>query len=162
MAPTDDAGSAIERADRADTAALQRTLLAAFEGASVEDFGVEGVLPPGVEDGSMVETAFDDQTIYAIRDEGAVVGGIIVEERPDDEMFLQTLWVDPDHQRKRLGSRAMAFLEARYPEATAWSLETPKRSERNRRFYEEHGYRVVDEQGEEPQVVLLTYRKEMA
>lgn len=127
----------------------------------MQDFGVEGVLPPGVEDGSMVDTAFDEQTIHVVRDKEGIIGGIIVESRPSNEMFLQTLWVDPEHQRKQVGSRAMAFLEEQYPDVTAWSLETPKRSERNRRFYEQHGYRIVDEQGDEGEVVLLTYRKEM-
>ncbi|NIS31200.1 MAG: hypothetical protein GWO04_15215, partial [Actinobacteria bacterium] len=47
----------------------------------MEDFGVEGVLPPGIEDGSMIEEAYDGQTMYAIRDGDAVVGGIIVEPR---------------------------------------------------------------------------------
>lgn len=152
-----------EPADRDDAPALKRTLAAAFGVASVEDFGVEGVLPPGVADGSMVETAFEEQTMYAVRGGGDVVGGVIVEPRPAGEMYLQTLWVDPDRQRAGIGSRALAFLEAEYPDTTAWSLETPKRSERNRRFYEQHGYRVVEEQGVDGEaVVLLTYRKETA
>lgn len=150
-----------EAANRADAPALKRTLFAAFDQASVQDFGVEGVLPPGVEDGSMVETAFDEQTMYAIRSEESIIGGIIVEPRPSNEMFLQTLWVAPDHQRTQVGSRAMTFLEEQYPEVTAWSLETPKRSEQNRRFYEQHGYRIVDEEGDPDEVVLLTYRKKM-
>lgn len=152
---------AIEPARGADDAALKRTLLAAFEQASVEDFDVEGVVPPGVEDGSMVDAAYAEQTLYAIRTEGTVVGGIIVEARPDDEWFLQTLWVDPDHQRHGVGSRAMAFLEDQHPDATAWTLQTPKRSDRNRAFYEGHGFEVVEEHGVEgEEVVLLTYRKE--
>lgn len=150
-----------EAANRTDAPALKRTLFAAFDQASVQDFGVEGVLPPGVEDGSMVETAFDEQTMFAIRSEEGIIGGIIVEPRPSNEMFLQTLWVAPDHQRTQVGSRAMTFLEEQYPEVTAWSLETPKRSERNRRFYEQHGYRIVDEEGDPDEVVLLTYRKKM-
>lgn len=152
----------IEHAGPEDTVELNRTLYEAFSEASVEDFGVEGVIPPGIDDGSMVETAFEDQTIYAIRDDDAVIGGIIVEERPADEMFLQTLWVDPEHQRRRVGSEAMAFLEDAHPDVVAWSLETPKVSDRNRRFYEKHGYRVVAETGVEgEEVVLLTYRKDM-
>lgn len=150
-----------DAANEGDAPSLKRTLFAAFNQASVEDFGVEGVLPPGVEDGSMVETAFEEQTIYAARSEEGIVGGIIVETRPSNEMFLQTLWVDPDYQRQQIGSLAMEFLEEQYPAATAWSLETPKRSERNRRFYERHGYRIVDEQGDDGSVVLLTYRKEL-
>ncbi len=149
-------------ADPDDAEALQRTLVAAFEGASVEDFGVEGVLPPGIEDGSMIEEAYDGQTMYAIRDGDAVVGGIIVEPREDGEMYLQTLWVDPDRQRGGVGSEALAFLEAEHPDATAWTLETPKLSERNRAFYERHGYEVAKEVGVEgTEVVLLNYRKEM-
>lgn len=151
----------IEPAVEAEADALKRTLVNAFGQASVEDFGVEGVLPPGVEDGTMVDTAFEDQTIYSIRVESAIVGGVIVEERPANEMFLQTLWVDPDHQREGVGSRAMAFLEQAYPDATAWSLQTPKVAERNRAFYEGHGFEVVEEQGiEGEEVVLLTYRKD--
>lgn len=154
---------AIEPARPADDEALKRTLVAAFGRASVEDFGVEGVLPPGVEDGSMIDTAYDEQTMYAIRDEDAIVGGIIVEERPADELYLQTLWVDPAVQRSGVGSEAMAFLEDAHPHAAAWTLETPKLSERNRQFYEGHGFEVVAEEGVEGEdVVLLTYRKELA
>lgn len=152
----------IEPSDPEDTAELNRTLYDAFREASMEDFGVEGVIPPGVDDGSMVESAFEEQTIYTIRDENAVIGGIIVEDRSSDEMFLQTLWVESEHQRMGVGSEAMTFLEETYPDVAAWSLETPKASTRNRRFYEKHGYRVVAEDGTEgEQVVLLTYRKEM-
>ena len=153
---------AFEPADPDDADALQRTLVAAFEGASLEDFGQPGVLPPGVADGSMVEAAFEDQTCYAIRDGDDVVGGIIVEPREAGEMYLQTLWVNPDRQRGGVGSAALAFLEAEHPDATAWTLETPKRSERNRAFYERHGYEVVKEEGVEgAAVVLLHYRKEL-
>lgn len=152
----------IETAAPEDTAGLNRTLLAAFNAASIDDFGVEGVIPPGVDDGSMVATAFEEQTIYSIRHEDRIIGGIIVEEREPNEMFLQTLWVDPEHQRMQVGSEAMAFLEEAYPDVAAWTLETPKASDRNRHFYEKHGYRIVGEEGTEGEdVVLLTYRKEM-
>ena len=152
-----------EPAEPDDAPGLKRTLAAAFEGASVEDFGVEGVLPPGGADGSMVDEAFEGQTMYAARDGGAVVGGIIVEPREGGEMYLQTLWVDPGRQRGGVGSRALGFLEDEHSDATAWTLETPKRSERNRRFYEQHGYEVgAEEAVEGADVVLLTYRKEPA
>lgn len=161
MGPSADGGPTVEPAEPDDAARLKRTLHAAFAAASVEDFGIEGVLPPGVDDGTMIETALAEQTVYAIRDGGGVVGGIIVEPRADGEWFLQTLWIDPDHQRSGLGSEAMAFLESAHPEASSWTLETPAASGRNRAFYEGHGFEVVDRQGDEGEVVLLTYRKEL-
>lgn len=81
-----------------------------------------------------------DFLIYA--DEIAV-GNMIVKLRGAGECHLTSLGVIPGYQRRGIGSRALAFLERRFPESIKFTLDTPADQEGNRLFYRKAGYREV-------------------
>lgn len=151
-----------ETAVKSDTEDLKKTLLLAFREASKYDFGVDNVLPPGVKDGSQIENAFQKQTIYSIKDSRELIGGIIIELGESKEYYLQTLWIIPKYQSKKIGHKAVEFIETNHPYAESWILETPKQSKRNIYFYEKHGYKKFDEKSfNDGKIVLVFYRKKM-
>ncbi|MCH8906706.1 MAG: GNAT family N-acetyltransferase [Candidatus Heimdallarchaeota archaeon] len=151
-----------ETAVKSDKENLKKTLLLSFMEASKQDFGVDTVLPPGVKDGSQIENAFQKQTMYSIKDGRELIGGIIIELRESKEYYLQTLWIIPKYQSKKIGHKALEFIETNHPYAESWILETPKQSKRNIYFYEKNGYKKFDEKSfNDGKIVLVFYRKKM-
>lgn len=140
---------------------LKHTVFTSFVDASMRDYGHDRMLPPGVNDGSVIDKAFDDekQTMYTISEDNDVVGGIIVEIRETNENYLQTLWIKPGYQNQGIGNKAMQFIEDKFPNSKSWVLETPKKAVININFYEKWGYRTFEEKtfGD---VTLVFMRKE--
>ncbi len=56
---------------------------------------------------------------------------------------LDRVFVDPDHQRKGVGSVAMGLVTERYPEVALWTLGAPEESTRTKQFFEKLGFRQV-------------------
>jgi GNAT superfamily N-acetyltransferase len=118
-----------------------------------------GECPPYDETPADLVDLIANAIVYKIAVDGACVGNIIVRSRDDGSYYLRTVSVIPAFQNLGIGSRAMAFLEAEFPDATAWHLITPAGSIRNRRFYEKHGYHQVNEIYRSPRLTLIEYEK---
>ncbi len=97
--------------------------------------------------------------VYRIEADGRTVGDIIARRRDAGVYYLRTLAVVPEMQGKGIGSAAIAFLEAEFPDATLWQLETPEGTPRNCRFYEMLGYRSVGRIERSPVLTLVEYEK---
>ena len=54
--------------------------------------------------------------------------------------------INGEYQNKGLGSALMALLEANYPLARSFSLDTPHLNIRNHHFYEKLGYKVAGDE----------------
>lgn len=72
-----------------------------------------------------------------------VVGGLIALRLDWDHFHVAQIWVDPAHQRRGIGSRALALLEGRFPQATRWTAQIPVWAVGRQRFFQRCGYRVV-------------------
>lgn len=152
----------IKKSTTDDIQKLKETLLESFVQASIDDYGNETTLPPGVSDGSQIDNGLEEKTTFTLLWDQTIVGGIIVELKETKEHYLQTLWVSTAYQNKGIGKNAVTFLEENYPDAKSWILETPSEAKRNRRFYEKLGYQIIGEQTfENSPFVLINYKKEI-
>ena len=97
--------------------------------------------------------------VYKILLDGRMVGDIIVRRREAGCYYLRTLSVIPELQGQGIGSAAVAFLEAEFPDATRWQLTTPEGTARNRHFYEKLGYREVGRVPRSKVLTLIEYDK---
>ena len=76
---------------------------------------------------------------------GTLIGGAQVADLGGGSYRLNRIYIDPEYQNKGLGSALMALLEANYPLARRFSLDTPHLNIRNHHFYEKLGYVKVGE-----------------
>ncbi len=75
-----------------------------------------------------------------------IIGGAIVFPlKGHGEYCLGRIYIDPRYHRKGLGKRAMQLVEAAFPEARRWVLDTPAWNTRTRQFYAEVGYKLIRE-----------------
>ena len=77
--------------------------------------------------------------LYKLVDNGLIVGGAIL--FPDgDTLNIGRIFVSPEHFRKGYGIHMMREIEAMYPEAKAFTLDTPAWNTRTNAFYTKLGY----------------------
>ena len=94
--------------------------------------------------------------------DGKVIGLIIVHEKGSGVYHLGGIVLLPEVQNKGIGFEILRKMEASYPDAKLWTLETPYLSFRNHHFYEKCGYKKVGEtKPEENGFVLFLYEKQM-
>jgi len=100
---------------------------------------------------------------YAIYADGALCGGVTAYARGGGVYYLARLYVAPALQGRGVASRAIALLEARFPDARKWTLDFPADQPANRRCYEKAGYRDtgITEQRSD-RLTLATYQKEIS
>jgi len=71
-----------------------------------------------------------------------VVGGVMAKVGGRHGV-LDRIFIDPDHQRRGIGSAAMGLAMERYPEVTFWTLGVPEGDTRTKQFFEKLGFRQV-------------------
>lgn len=148
-----------ERATPEDAEALVKVEVAAFH-SDTPIYGVPLGGPPGYESVDMMLEKIAEAEAFKIVADGQIVGGIVLYIH-DEDYHLDLLFIDPAYHNLGIGTRAMQFLEATYPAATRWTLDTPQYAVRNQHFYEKFGYRKVSEQTFEDGFVLLAYEKKV-
>ncbi|MBN2334385.1 GNAT family N-acetyltransferase [Candidatus Bathyarchaeota archaeon] len=80
---------------------------------------------------------------YRIMLDDFTAGGVMVAFRGEGQRELVRMFVDPEHFRQGVGSRALELAMERYPDAKRWTLETPEWNTRTKAFYEKHGFTQV-------------------
>jgi GNAT superfamily N-acetyltransferase len=144
----------------ADIPELTGVMTRAFDDDAQKHRGVERGGPPGYDNGDFFREwlfGYDESDGYKIVAEGQAIGGFIVWDLEGGDNVLGTIFVDPAYQDRGVGTRAWQFIEATYPGAKSWRLETPVWATKNHFFYEKKcGFRKVDEDAES-----FHYRKEM-
>lgn len=126
-------------------AADLRSLVQLHADAFADDVVRYGKGPLGYNDMTWHRAMLNEHCYLKIMVGQAVVGGIIVVDKGQGHLFLDTLFVHPDYQNMGVGQRAMAKLEQLFPDATRWTVLTPHRNYRNHAFYEKLGYRKIGE-----------------
>ena len=85
--------------------------------------------------------------LYKLTDSGLIVGGAIL--FPDgDALNISRIFVAPEHFRKGYGIFMMRKIEAMFPEAKAFTLDTPAWNARTNAFYTKLGYTEVKRTGD--------------
>lgn len=148
----------IRRATLDDADALLEACILAFHYDSVlyPEIPISG--PPGYDSLDQMQRNITHNDTYTIAVDGQIVGGMVVFVEEPSHCHLDLIFVAPDYHNRGLGTHAMQFLEATYPAATRWTLDTPIWAIRNRHFYEKIGYVAVGEQVLED-ITLIAYEK---
>jgi GNAT superfamily N-acetyltransferase len=100
-------------------------------------------IPPAVHTDAEVQRWFSDVVLpthevwVAQVDDGSVIGLIVL-----DESWVDQLYVDPPWFGRGVGSRLLTFAKRQRPKGLElWTFESNHSA---RRFYERHGFTVVD------------------
>jgi GNAT superfamily N-acetyltransferase len=124
---------------------LTRAMTRAFDDDTSKNLGIERGGPDGYDDGRFFRKwvfSYRESRGHKITLGDAIVGGFVVwiyRHRPN---VLGTIFVDPSYQDQGIGGRAWDFIEATYPTARGWQLETPSYAVKNLHFYEQRcGFR---------------------
>jgi GNAT superfamily N-acetyltransferase len=150
----------IEKATPADAAALTAMQVRAFDEDVRRYPGAPPGGPPGYDDLSWQLDRISRGHTYKILDGDELVGGAIVSWTGPASCELARIWIEPDRQGRGIGARSMALLEAAFPDATVWTLDTPAWATRNHAFYARRGYRKVRE-APAGRMVLFYYEKRL-
>jgi GNAT superfamily N-acetyltransferase len=147
----------IERALPEDAEALVGVQVAAFHSDATNYPGVQEGGPPGYDSvgRALAKMARDDY--FTIRCDGAIAGGIVVQDHGGAHRHLDLIYLDPSLHGQGIGSQAMRFIEAHY-DATRWTLDTPSYALRNQHFYAKFGFVKIGEE-ERHGLTLFLYEK---
>lgn len=77
---------------------------------------------------------------YSILKDGSIVGGFIVGDRGPGYQVCERIWIDPNHMREGIGTKAFELVWKQYPTADLWALGTPEWNTRTKPFYESLGF----------------------
>ena len=109
---------------------------------------------------------------YTILDDENIVGGVLyrsqgrtpfVDNLNAGEYYLVRIYIDPDHQCRGIGKKAILLCEKELCDATKFYVDFPRELEKNRRCYEGAGFHSSGEELEvEPGLVLAAYEKTVA
>lgn len=146
-----------ERAGVADAEEWVPVQVAAFRSDALRYPNVETSGPPGHDSLSHVREYLAADACYAIRENGQLIGGIVLIDHGDGHVHLDTLFIAPAEQSRGIGGRAIAFFEQQHP-ARRYTLETPSYALRNHHVYEKYGYVAVGAR-DAPGVTLIQYEK---
>ena len=136
----------------ADVPELAAVMTRAFDDDAQKHLRQERGGPPGYDDGGFFREwlfGYEQSVGYKAVAGGKIVGATIVWILPRGENILGTIFVDPPHQDRGIGTRIWQFVEETYPDARSWKLYTPPWATKNHYFYEEKcGFRNVGEEEE--------------
>lgn len=143
-----------------DIPELTAVMTRAFDDDAQRNLGVERGGPPGYDDGEFFRQwlfGYKESEGYKILAGGRIVGALIVWNLPGGDNILGAMFVDPPYQNRGVGTCGWQFVEASYPEACSWRLETPVWAAGNHYFYEvKCGFHRVDAHDE-----FIVFVKEM-
>lgn len=117
---------------------------------------------PAAEPLERVEARMEqDATDYYFIQAGDRSAGMIrVQRLPENVCRVSPICILPAFQGKGYAQAAMRALEALYPQARAWRLETIKEEEKLRHLYEKLGYRRIGhEEVLQPGMTIVSYEK---
>jgi GNAT superfamily N-acetyltransferase len=89
---------------------------------------------------------------------GDMVGGILVNVSGCHGV-VERLFVDPDHQRSGIGSKAMELIMKRYPDVSHWTLGAPEWNIRTECFFEKLGFKQVGWEHSDPKIRAKWFEK---
>ncbi|MEC0094304.1 GNAT family N-acetyltransferase [Paenibacillus macquariensis] len=105
----------------------------------ISDYNIQ---PPGYSSVEMTKYMIEELVYYKIIYNKDIVGGIIVTITGKSFGRIDRIFVDPDYQGRKIGSRVIELIEKEFPTVRTWDLETSSRQVNNHHFYEKMGYRT--------------------
>ena len=135
---TDDIQLTFEEITKEDIPILTNIMKRAFDDDAQKHLGIEEGGPPGYDNGDFFREwlfGYDESIGQKIIVDGQVIGGFIVWDLEHKHNILGTIFIDPDCQDKGIGTQAWDYIEASYPDAKSWTLDTPTWAIKNHHFY---------------------------
>jgi ribosomal protein S18 acetylase RimI-like enzyme len=138
-------GVRLDRAVSSDTDILTESQLHTFDDDARRFPDERFAGPTGYRSPAWNRTMIANACYYKVELNGAVVGGLVVLRQDWSHFHIPRIWVDSAHQSRGLGSRALALAEARFPQATLWTVDVPSWAHRRRHFFKANGYQAAYE-----------------
>lgn len=105
--------------------------------------------------------AQDTTDYYFIQAGGRNVGGVRVQRLPENVCRVSPIFILPAFQGRGYAQAAMGALEALYPQAKEWRLDTIKEEAKLCHLYEKLGYRWTgQEEILQPGMTIVYYEKQ--
>ena len=121
----------------------------AFKYGAMEEFGERD--NHFEEDGEIIsrktiENSIDNGVAYCIREDGKIVGGLVVKiDEESQHNHLELLFISPKAHSKGIGYAAWQEVERLYPDTKVWETCTPYFETRNIHFYvNKCGFHIVE------------------
>lgn len=100
--------------------------------------------PPGYDSPAWQRAIMKQATAYLmILVNNEIAGGAIVFAQGHGSFYLGRVFLDPAYHRQGLGLQAMELIQAYFPEARKWKLETPTWNTRTANFYQKLGFQLI-------------------
>ena len=80
--------------------------------------------------------------LFKLTDNGLIVGGAVLFPEKDG-LNIGRIFVSPEHHRQGYGTYMMREIEAMFPDAKAFTLDTPVWNVRTNAFYTKLGYTEI-------------------
>ncbi len=147
----------LRRASAADAAVLYALQRLAFA-EDIARYGDDPSCPANESRARLThKTRYNDY--YVLLADGEIVGGGHMTDKKDGEVRVSRIYVHPDWQGQGVGGWFLDALEAQYPAARRFTLDTPHLNVRNHHFYEKHGYVKIGEYAFSQSLTLFDYVK---
>jgi ribosomal protein S18 acetylase RimI-like enzyme len=150
----------IDRAAPADAGELWTVQRAAYVSEAIAYDNAR--IPPLTEGLDAVAARITDGTVVLKATLGHRIVGTASGRLVGATGHIGRIAIAPDMQGRDVGSRLLAELEARMPEARRFELFTGGSSEANIRLYRRHGYTEVDRRPDPVGVMLVYLEKTIA
>lgn len=98
---------------------------------------------------------------YTIWIDGEIAGGADVRDNGDGKYRLNRVFLSKQYQNKGFGTELINLIEAQFPLAKEWALDTPYLNTRNHHFYEKLGYKRQGQHQVNHKLILIDYVKKM-
>ena len=130
------------KAGTSDALVLNSISKQAFD-SDVEVGAASSCGPPGYQSVSFhVKMARMNHLFKLVDENGVILGGAIL-FRQGDTLNVGRIFIDPQHFRKGYGILLMREIEAMFPDAKVFTLDTPAWNIRTNAFYSRLGYSEV-------------------
>ena len=103
----------------------------------------------------------DNFIYFSLYLDGKIIGGADIRKRSETHYRLNRIYIDPEYHNRGYGFNAIKLIEAYFPQAKKWDLDTPHLSFANHHLYEKLGYCKISEHKISDRLVLFDYIKEM-
>jgi ribosomal protein S18 acetylase RimI-like enzyme len=142
-------------ADAAEILALQK-LAYQSEAAIYQDYGI----PPLIQTLAGIKAEFLRRHFLKAMAAGRIVGSVRA-HLDQGTCYIGRLIVHPAYQNRGLGTKLMAEIEVRFPEARRYELFTGHRSARNLYLYQKLGYRPVRREQVSEKLTMVFLEKDI-
>ena len=115
--------------------------------------------PPGYDEQEWQIHAMKSMDYYCILLENSILGGVIVGQGGDEHKILERIFIDPQHQNRGIGAKAIELTMEQYPDAKVWTAGVPDWNVKTNGFFEKTGFIQVGWNNADPKLRCRWYQK---